>query len=99
MKAGARSQIALKKQPQKFRFSVLQDFTPPLPRPEKLPIDSFRIQFGVRSLKPVRILPLAQFGEQTDPSQVRKRFGFGRPLGFGLKEILRILQVTESEGP
>ena len=59
----------------------------------------FRIWFGVRSLKPVWNLPLAQFGEPTDPSQARKRFGFSRPWEFDLKEILRILHFTDSEGP
>jgi hypothetical protein len=84
---------------QDFRFSVLQVFTLPPRSAEKAAHNPFRVQFGVRSLKPVWNLPLAEFGEQTDPGQARKRFGFGRPWRIDLKEILRILQVTESEGP
>jgi hypothetical protein len=85
--------------PQNFSFSVQQVFTPLFGRPRKLSSNPFRIQFGVRPIKPDWNPPLTKFGEPTDPRQVRNRFGFGRLWRVGLKEILRILQVTESEGP
>ena len=77
---------------QNFSFSDPQNFQ--IPHPASVQLARFRIQFGVRSLKPVWILPLAKFGDPIDPSQVRKRFGFGRPCWLGRRKTFRILQVT-----
>ena len=76
---------------QNFRFSV------PYPPPPNLNLSvRFRNQFGVRFLKSLGNLQLTRLGRPSDPRQVRKRFGFGQLWRFGGKEILRILQVTES---